>query len=252
MINYHSNHPWTQKRNTAINLINKIHALSDQEFRNANNKKIKDILYKNGYPNNIINKLIATAINKRKSAGMRIEAVNKHEHKKFAGVTYIHGLTDNKTLLKNIRNENITFAHKPNHTLSTVFSKTKDKINKEQQHNVVYEIKCKGKVGETCNKVYVGTTKRALGVRINEHQTDAKHKKTTTALAQHLTISGHAADFENTKILDVERRERTRLTLEGLRIQQRIQDAMNFKEDVDDINCAYRAAIGHIRRADKR
>lgn len=64
---------------------------------------------------------------------------------------------------------------------------------------MVYEIKCNGKAGEACNKIYIGTTKRALGIRISEHKTDARNKKTATALAQHLTNSGHTADFKTRK-----------------------------------------------------
>ncbi|XP_036320814.1 uncharacterized protein LOC118735267 [Rhagoletis pomonella] len=251
MINYHSNHPWTQKKNTAINLINKIYALSDHEFRKDNGRKIRNILYKNGYPNEAIERLIATAKNKPKAANLNTQPETTN-NKRYTGVTYIQGLTDSKTIQKSIQNKNITFAHKPNSTINRIFSKIKDEINKEQQHNVVYEIQCNGKAGEACNKIYIGTTKRALGVRISEHKTDARNKKTTTALAQHLTNSGHTADFENAKILDVENKDRTRLTLESLRIQQKIQHAMNFKEDVDNINCAYRTAITCNRRTDEQ
>lgn len=252
MINYHSNHPWSQKKNTAINLINKIYALSDQAFRKDSNRKIKNILLRNGYPSKTIDRLIATTKFRQKSSEINTEHANRNENKIFKGVAYVKGLTDTKTLRKNIQNKNVTFAHKPHSTLNKIFSKTKDEINKEQQHDIVYQINCNGKAGEPCSKLYIGTTKRALGVRIGEHKADARNNKSTTALAQHLTNSGHSADFDNTKILDIERRVRTRLTLEGLRIQEQIQDAMNFKEDVDNINCAYRTAIRSSRKTDKR
>lgn len=158
--------------------------------------------------------------------------------------TYLYpGLTNNQVLRKIMKNENIIYAHKPHNTLSKIFTRTKDKIEKEQQSNVVYEIKCKGKYNESCNKCYIGTTKRALGIRISEHKADERNKKMTTALAQHLTANEHTADFANTRILDVERGERRRITLESLRIQQNLDSAMNFKDDVDKTNNAYTAVI---------
>lgn len=65
----------------------------------------------------------------------------------------------------------------------------------------------------------------------------------TTALAQHLTKNEHTADFEHTTILDIEKGERRRMTLESLRIQQKLDNVMNFKEDVDNTNNAYAAVI---------
>ncbi|XP_036347720.1 uncharacterized protein LOC118757092 [Rhagoletis pomonella] len=41
MINFNSNHPWAQKKNTAINFITKVYSLSDPEFIEDNRAKIK-------------------------------------------------------------------------------------------------------------------------------------------------------------------------------------------------------------------
>lgn len=124
-----------------------------------------------------------------------------------------------------------------------MFTKTKDKIDKLQQHNVVYEIGCKGKENESCDKVYIGTTKRALGTRSKEHQADITKKRLTTALAQHIHDKEHTADFDNIRILDKEKRTNTRYTLESLRIQQKMTTTMNTKEDKDNINTSYMYAI---------
>ncbi|XP_067645233.1 uncharacterized protein [Eurosta solidaginis] len=242
LINYHSNHPWTQKKNTIINFISKIYTLSDQEFINHNREKVIHILRKNCYPVNTIENLIQTAINKNKHKNLNT-ANSENTKKTYTSVTYIPHLTDNKTLHKIIPSSNTSYAHKPNHTLKSIYTKTKDKIEKEQLHNVVYEIRCHGKEGEKCNKVYIGTTKRSLGTRIKEHKLDAKNNKSNTALAQHLTEKKHTADFDNATILDVESRTRRRMTLEGLRIQQKLPTTINFKEDVDNINCAYATSI---------
>ncbi|XP_067618087.1 uncharacterized protein [Eurosta solidaginis] len=242
MIHYLSNHPWSQKKNTAIGFIKKVYSLSDQEFMEENKRNIKNILQKNGYPNAVIEAFITAAENKTRNCNINTEREDNN-NKIYIGVTYVPQLTDNNTLGKIIKSNNLSYAHKPHHTIRSIYTKTKDKINKEQLHNVVYEIQCKGKQGESCNKVYIGTTKRSLETRVNEHKSDAKNNKYTTALSQHLIENNHTADFNNTKILDVENRTRRRMTLEGLRIQQQFNKAMNFKEDVDNINCAYATAI---------
>lgn len=79
--------------------------------------------------------------------------------------------------------------------------------------NVVYEIGCKGNEREQSNKIYIGTTKRKLQTRINEHEADIEKGKESTALAQHIKESGHKAYFENVKILDKEKRLNKRYTL---------------------------------------
>jgi len=66
-----------------------------------------------------------------------------------------------------------------------------------------------------------------------------KKGKQTTGLAQHMQENKHTADFANTKILDIERRENKRLTLESLRIQQKGELSMNFKEDKNSTNSVY-------------
>jgi len=93
----------------------------------------------------------------------------------------------------------------------------------------VYEINC------DCGLCYVGTTKIALKTRIKEHISDIEKKKETTALAQHVAEKGHKPDFQNVKVLDREKRENTRLTLENLRIQQKGDKAVNSKDDKDKL-----------------
>ena len=55
--------------------------------------------------------------------------------------------------------------------------------------------------------------------------------------------TNHIDDYENAKIIDKERLERKRVTLESLRIQQRIQNTMNSKEDISNINFSYSITI---------
>ena len=96
---------------------------------------------------------------------------------------------------------------------------------------------------QQCGKVYIGTTKRSLETRIKEHDTDIKKQKETTALAQHMIMHKHTADLAGVSILDKERRSNTRYTIESLRIQQKIVNTINYKEDTDNINHIYSFAL---------
>ncbi|XP_055854557.1 uncharacterized protein LOC129918193 [Episyrphus balteatus] len=248
MINFHSNQPTKQKINTAQNFINKVLDLSDKRFETDNIRKIKTILKLNDYPNYIINNLFKSRTEKLKTNlnnNNNNNTITKSNNntKKFFSVPYVPKLTDNRSLHQIIQKENISFAHKSNFTLKPIFTNTKSKIQKQQQHNVVYEIKCNGKKNENCDLVYIGQTKRNLATRLAEHEADIRKHKETTGLSQHITTSGHTVDFKNVTILDRERKLNTRLTLESLRIQQQIKRTMNTKEDTDSIKQSYAVAI---------
>lgn len=244
MINFHSTHPIKQKINTANNLINKALDISDTQFHEENIQKIRKILRMNSFPNYLINELINNKT--RKITHNRDKSTSAPEPcstKTFHSIGYIPKLTNNKLLHQIITNDHVTFAHKPNTTLNKIFTNTKAPIKKLEQHNVVYEIKCKGNADETCEMVYIGTTKRALQVRMSEHQNDVKKNRMATGLAQHIIEKGHTADFDKVTILDKENKTNTRLTLESLRIQQKIRTTMNTQEDKNETHNNYSVAI---------
>lgn len=236
MINYHSTQPQKMKINTAINLIKKVHYIGDEKFDKDNMKKVANILAKNNYPINIIKSLM-------KKAQHETSKKRDNSETTFFSVPYIPRLTESKTLRSITIDEKISFAHKSNQTIQRLFSKRTTTIDKLKQNNVVYEIKCRGNENEACGRVYVGTTRRMLSVRINEHEADVRKGKENTALSQHIKECQHVADFQNIKILDTERRENTRYTLESLRIQQRMHKSMNTKEDKDATKLQYSIAI---------
>ncbi|XP_023223630.1 uncharacterized protein LOC111624892 [Centruroides sculpturatus] len=49
--------------------------------------------------------------------------------------------------------------------------------------------------------IYIGSTKRSIGVRIQEHKADIRHGRTSTALATYATDPGIVADFNRTNLL---------------------------------------------------
>lgn len=241
LINFYSTQPMKQKINTANNLINRVMKLSHDRFKKKNLDNIKEILRKNCFPNKIIYNLL------KKTKG----PIPKRDYKKdgpsgspkYYGMPFIPKLTDNNKLKEIIKEKNIIIAHKPNKTIKHLFTKTKTKVEKRDQSNVVYEIKCTGNENEDCGKVYVGTTKRNLGVRIDEHKADLRKEKQTTALAKHCFECKHTPDFNAVRILDKENKESKRYTLESLRIKQRSGSAINNKEDIDKLSANYNIVL---------
>lgn len=238
MINYNSTQPLQVKINTATNFIKKVIQLSDRRFQKENINIIRNTLRKNNYPTYITNKLIDKTINKNDKP-----KTTQQKEKNFYSVPYIPRLTETKTLKSIIQEETTTITHKSNKTTRELYTNNKTKTEKLKTNNIVYEIKCRGNEREQCNLVYIGTTKRMLGVRANEHKNDIKKGKDSTALSQHAIKCKHVMDFDNIKILDKEKRTNKRYTLESLRIQQKIHTTMNTKEDKDSTKLQYSAAI---------
>lgn len=244
IINYYSNHDPIQKKNTVKNFIRTVLNISDKIFIKENIIKLKTMLTKNNYPIKYIDKLIKIITNEHKTKNTPTnnnETINNIEKQvtPFATLPYLTTITNRKNLTNLINTEAVKIASKPNKTLNELFSHQKTKTNKQKQHNVVYQIKCKGNDQQQCNGIYVGQTKRQLEVRIKEHKRTVDTRTTTTALSQHAIDNKHYFDFENIKILERESKTNKRLTLESLHIKKNINKAVNKKEDSDQISSTY-------------
>ncbi|XP_067618090.1 uncharacterized protein DPCoAC isoform X1 [Eurosta solidaginis] len=239
LMNYFSSQPFKYKINTANNFIHKVLSISHQQFHETNVRNIKNTLKKNNYPDYLITNLIDKKLMDIKNTTKQTPNID-NQTKRYFSVTYIPRLTESLAHdHNNKRTSHTTLAFKSNCTLATCFTKTKSPIDIQQQSNVVYEIQCKGNDSENCNKVYIGTTKRTLGTRLAEHEADIRKQKQSTALSQHAVTNNHTAYFANTRILDKEKREKTRYTIESLRILQKREHTINRREDTDNIAASY-------------
>ncbi|XP_065354742.1 uncharacterized protein LOC135949190 [Calliphora vicina] len=244
LLNFHSTQPMRQKMNTAMNLINKVMKMSDRQFEIGNMARIKIILRENDFPNDLVDELIIKVKNgSNDNSSRENDKEDTSGNAKYYSIPFIPRLTENNKLREMIKDQQIIFAHKPNRTIDSLFTQTRTKIECREQGDVVYQIECDGGDSEVCGKVYIGTTKRNLGVRIDEHKADIKREERSTALSQHCIENGHRPNFERVKILDKEKRENGRYTLESLRIRQKSESAINTKEDKDNTNAIYTIAI---------
>ena len=82
------------------------------------------------------------------------------------------------------------------------FNKTEIQINSSlgcNSTNVVYCLKCNK---QNCNQIYIGQTKREIGVRFGEHKTSVKTKSNNT-IGNHFNGPGHS--LANMNILAIEK-----------------------------------------------
>ena len=80
----------------------------------------------------------------------------------------------------------------------------KDKKSKEDNSNLVYQIKC-----NECDSVYIGESGRELKERLHEHRRNLASKY------ENCRDSGHDINFENVEILANCNRRNIRLFLEA-------------------------------------
>lgn len=244
LINFYSKHPRRIIINTATNFINRVLHISDREFHKTNLIKIRNILYKNDFPRHTVNYLITHVNDKKHSKNVEKEKPPKI----YKSVTYIPGLSERIKNSDIYNREKVELALKTHNTVNKIFSKTKSKLEKDEQSNLVYRIKCNGTKTDICQKTYVGTTKTKLKTRISSHRSDLKATdkplEQKTALANHCAVTGHLPDFNNVDVLVKENNYKRRYALEMLHIiNEPTERRLNYKIDTESCARIYRHTI---------
>ena len=80
---------------------------------------------------------------------------------------------------------------------------------------MVYAIHC-----QDCEAAYIGETGRTTSVRVVEHLAHARHGRVDlSAAADHAIVEGHRLDWMSAKVIDREKRWRSRKVKEALWIR---------------------------------
>ena len=96
-------------------------------------------------------------------------------------------------------------------TLGYIFAKPKDPVVKEQRTDATYSILC-----IDCDYECIGQIKRQFGTRLKEHQKAVFFcKKENSALSEHICLTNHTIGWNNSKIINTNRRCHQRLCLEA-------------------------------------
>ena len=103
-------------------------------------------------------------------------------------------------------------------TLRNILNPSIKKPNTDKS-NVVYEVDC-----NDCPAVYVGTTKRKLSTRLQEHKNAFFRPNIKSNIAEHSFQTKHSINFNNPRVSYKERKPGARKFLEGFQIQKYIHE----------------------------
>ncbi|KYN40057.1 hypothetical protein ALC56_05544 [Trachymyrmex septentrionalis] len=190
-LNFHSNHPLTQKIGTIFSLIDRAFLLSDGMFHTKNLTFIINILLQKDYPLDFIfdsiNQRIKNWIKKRhKVHNVVTDSDCTNESTSWLTVPFIPLHTEKfRTLNRNKSDIRVAF-HSPN-KMGKYIKVQKDTCPLTSKSNVVYKISC-----NNCDASYVGQTGRQLKTRIAEHRNHIRHKASArSVITEHRLLHNH-------------------------------------------------------------
>ncbi|XP_057291948.1 uncharacterized protein LOC130614539 [Hydractinia symbiolongicarpus] len=148
----------------------------------------------------------------------RCNGDNKETSEEFIASAFLPFVPGTSEILRRVlRQHKIKCILTSKDTLRSTLSKPKDKINLEEQNNVVYEIPCKD-----CDAVYIGETKRKFKQRVQEHMRAVRNgdvKK--NEIADHSWSRSHQFNWDEKKIIDRESRTTARKIKETINSVER-------------------------------
>jgi len=233
-LNYHSHHPFTHKRGTMYGLIDRVIRLSHPRFHENNFDHIIKVLLDNGYPLDLIFSSIRRRLYTR-SYGNRTKS-NEQEKRAsipYFVIPYVSCVSKNFIhFFKNISFSKLAFSCY--NKLNKFIKVLKDVLPVSSRSNVVYKINCLD-----CDASYVGQTKRALSIRVNEHRNHIRRNSTQpSVITDHRLNSKHEFDWDNARVLDKETNYNKRLIAEMIYIKKQKQ-GLNAQIDTELLDPIY-------------
>ena len=130
----------------------------------------------------------------------------------YSTIPYVSGTSE--PIKRVLENHGIKVAFKPYQTISKMFPKPKDQMDKEDTRDPVYDIPC-----ANCSKSYVGETQRKFITRKSEHQKAvARRQGEKSALADHVIKTNHDIAWDEATILRTSNNWHQRKILEAWEI----------------------------------
>ena len=257
ILNFYSHHPLHYKINVINNLVDRGIILAHKNFHTENLKKIQNILSQNNYPTTIINSTIKHRLNyllhKASITGplihhppVRVVEESSHSYtrtnkqkqnsasqtQKYVSLPYVKGLSEKLSSI--LKPFNVKIAPRNTNDLSHLFKSAKDPTPKLETAHVVYNIPC-----IDCTANYIGTTKRPLKNRIQEHKKDVYNPpEKWTALTKHTWRQDHKFNFDQVKIVDRSNNYKKRMILEMTHIASNAH-TVNQRTDTDNLSAFY-------------
>ena len=190
---------------------------------------------------------------KKEESKTRARKEKDDDSKSKVVIPYVKGVSERASRV--YRKYGIKTSMKPVSTLRQLLVHPKDKRERENISECVYEIPCAG-----CEKKYIGETGRAFGIRLKEHQKDVESIPTEqrytraekkealqvfhkSAVTDHCARENHIIDWSEAKIIDRESERRARQVREAVWIRRKEKECMNRDDGAYILSHTYDSII---------
>ncbi|XP_065573268.1 uncharacterized protein LOC136035407 [Artemia franciscana] len=204
-LHFSSNHPPCVKRGVVISLVDRFLKICSRNHVKSELDYVKDILFCNGYPINLIENIIDRRLKKIKQENRKPVPLDSGtlaiEKKTFTTLPYVSKLSDK--LGKILKRHNLSVSFKTEQKVEHFFNSGKDKTDPILGSGV-YRVPC------SCGRFYIGRTNQQLGERLQEHKIsidkslrlENKNDNFDSALAQHIYENpAHLVLFEEATLI---------------------------------------------------
>ena len=254
-LNFSSHHPLHQKMGVVRTLLDRSEGLvTNQSDKECEEDHIMEALGKCGYPKWTIQKV--------KHQRQYPKEKEERERKGMVVVPYVKGISE--AVSRIFRKHQIDTAMRPMNTLRERLVHPKDKMDKGETGDVVYQISCKN-----CDNKYIGETSRLFKTRLGEHRREAeavsKERKYTrsekvtagkiynkSAITDHVMRDNHVIDWEGAGVLDHERDTRARRVREAIWIRRSQPAVLNRDQGAYQLPQVYNSIIAAPPSGDAR
>jgi len=235
-INYHSQHPLSQKKSIIYGLIDRTVLLSHPKFQEKNLRNVINALLNNCYPLpfifDTINRRIKMLSNRMANERKNVDQKSQIKQKNYFTIPYVRSISE--SFLPIVKKYGLDIAFTVPNTLNRFIKRGKDIIESPLQNDCVYKIECLN-----CDMTYVGQTKRRLCTRLKEHRADINKKSgALSVVSKHRLEHNHEMNWSETTILDIEPSYSKRIVSEMIHIKKQ-KNALNKQSDTDLLSDTY-------------
>ena len=180
-LQFSSHHPLHHKLGVIRTLLDRSDSIATEvEDKEKEEQNICQALAACGYPEWTVNKVKKD----RSQPKQKPPAKKQSDGEKSKGlvvVPYVQGLSEHVTRV--FKKHGFATALKPDKTLRSLLVHLKDKLEKSQKAQAIYEIPC-----ADCRKSYIGETGRPFGVRLANTRKKFKYLNLCTTSGQHARL----------------------------------------------------------------
>ena len=225
-LQYSSHHPCHVKRGMVSGLFHRARAITQGQNREREEEHLTQVLQENGYPYEVV----------RTASRPRLQRTQEEQSRHTLYIPYVSGLGED--LRRVCRKYNIRTVFRTSSTVRQELSRTKDRDPPLKTSGVVYGIHC------ICGLKYIGETKRALEMRLKEHQAATRRGETEkSAIIEHAWSQHHQPLWEETRVLDWASHNTTLLIKEAIHISLRDSTELLNRDWGLAIDCCWKHLV---------